>query len=256
MLESVICTLSIEGTSEMNGLVSQSLDVLQDLGYPLVGIHLGEKGSRLSGRMNELYEDLVIEPHSNQKNPLKRAKDTSAKLLAGVKDSMKKAKSLGATSILYTEADKHTFMSAIPSVIRPLVEGHADLTLAARSAQGYRNFPLIQRILENMANRKVVRATGVGTDYMYGPRAFNQATVAFFDEYPANDWGILTYAVVAPMLKGFRMQPVEVEGKPQPNYMKKYDPIMRLLPAHIAWRAIQNLAHIKATNLAIKRYSN
>ena len=63
------------------------------------------------------------------------------------------------------------------------------------------------------------------------------------------------YPLVAAIAKGYRFEPVTIAGYPQPNYMKKYDVIMRSPPAHFAWRTIQNMAIVRATRSALKESS-
>jgi hypothetical protein len=60
------------------------------------------------------------------------------------------------------------------------------------------------------------------------------------------------YPVISAIAKGCRLEQVDIAGHPQPDYMKKYDIIMRSPPAHFVWRLIQNVGMVRATNSALK----
>ena len=138
---------------------------------------------------------------------------------------------------------------------RRRLQGKADLTIAARSPGGFSQFPWVQQLVERSINRYIGRKTGIHTDCLYGPRAFAPRLLSFFSAYKKNDWGVIMYPLISAIVKGYRFEPVTIAGYPQPNYMKKYDTIMRSPPAHFAWRSIQNMAIVRATTSAIKENS-
>jgi len=250
MLETYVCTLTREGTPQMNDMIGRSLTRLSDMDVKLLGVHMGKRDSIISRRMIELYDDVIIEDYPKSKNPLKNAEETTRILLSGVKEEFEVARSRNPSAIVYTEGDKWTFMENIPKLALPIINGEADLTIAVRSEEGFSYFPFAQRVMEGYANKKVSKITGIKTDYMYGPRAFSSSTLRWFNNYPSDDWGALTYGVVAPILRGKKMVPVKVTGLPQPDYMKKYDPVMRIPFGHFYWRLMQNLPHLAAATWA------
>lgn len=105
--------------------------------------------------------------------------------------------------------------------------------------------------MEGRVNSYIGKKTGIQTDYLYGPRAFSPQVGSLLGEYERNDWGVIMYPVIAAIAKGYCLEQVEIAGHPQPDYMKKYDIIMRSPPAHFAWRLIQNVGMLKATKSAL-----
>jgi hypothetical protein len=157
-----------------------------------------------------------------------------------------------ARAIVYMEGDKFSFVPQVGAMAAPILSGRADATLAVRSARGFSQFPRVQRLVEWGVNRYIASQTGVRTDYLYGPRAFTPEVASLVREYREDDWGVMTYPVIAAIARGYRFEAVEVPGEPQPAYMQKYDAIMRSPPAHLLWRSIQNIGIVRGTRAAVR----
>ncbi len=250
-IETIVSTLTAEGTEHMNCLILETARALVKTGHYLVGTYIGKEDTPLAKDLNRIYDDFIIrEPPVG--SFFKRAKVLCNTIAQGYKENMRISASRNPKAILSTEGDKPEFVEYIDLVTAPLLKDKADVTLAARSREGWNDFPLIQKCLEGLANIPVRRAVGIRADFMYGPRAFTPETAALFEHYPKNDWGVLTYPVVAAAKRNYRIMPVEVPGFPQHGYMEKYTPMMKILPVQALWRLMQNIPHITATRQAIR----
>jgi len=251
MLEAVICTISASGTPWMNELIRQSGQGLADLsknkGYKVIGHHMGVEKSLLASELRFYYgnNNLTVQ-NEKSKNPFA----ISAAISRSFKANVRRALEMGAECIVYTEGDKPDFVDEIPKLVNKMKNESAGIVLPVRSRKGFAKFPWIQREFEEIVDHYVGEAIGIRTDYTYGPRAFNRRTARLALTYPAENWGVQTFPVVAGCLQGEKLEIAEVPGYPQENYMQKYPPIMRNFFAHAAWRMIQNSAHIRAAHMA------
>jgi hypothetical protein len=246
----VVCFISREGTPAMNDMISQSLVRLGKRGYRIVGVHLEEREASLSRSVREVCDLSIIKPSPRGLNPFANARRVSELLLGGLRDIVTEVFRGGARAVVYMEGDKFTFVPYVDALAAPILERGADVSLAVRSPEGFCEFPWIQRFVERGVNRYLSRYTGIGTDYLYGPRAFSPRTASFFRDYRDDDWGLMMYPVLASIVQDYRFESVVVPGAPQPNYMAKYDPIMRPPPAHLVWRSVQNLAIMRSARAA------
>ncbi len=250
-IETIVSTLTAEGTEHMNCLILETAQALLKTGHYLVGTYIGKENTPLANDLSRIYDDFSIrEPPTG--SFLKRAKVLCKTIAQGYKSNMRVSASKNPKAILSTEGDKPEFVQYIDAVVDPLLKDTADVTVATRSREGWNDFPLIQKCLEGLANIPVRRAVGMRADFMYGPRAFTPETAALFENYPKDDWGVLTYPVVAAARRNYKIVTVEVPGFPQHGYMEKYTPMMKLLPVHILWRLMQNIPHVTAKRQAIK----
>lgn len=247
-LETVVCAVSAEGCPAMNDLIVESARELSALkaqeGYHLIGRHVGSNEGPVYQELYDAYDSLEVHP-SPGKNPVA----LSTLLIRGFRSALREARKRHETkAIMYTEGDKPSFISFIPKIVAPVLDDRADIVVAERSRRGFSNFPLVQRLLERRVDRAVAQEVGAELhydDYTYGPRAFNVGSSSFFEEYPHDDWGILTYGVVAASRFKHIIQGVAVPGFPEENHMRKYGPIFKIPGAHLVWRLIQNLPHLK-----------
>ncbi len=255
MLEAVICTISASGTEWMNELTKQSGQRLAHLaettGYRIIGHHIGEEKSLLASELRFYYgSGKLTAINEKSKNPFK----ISAVISGGYKANIRNALKMGAECIVSTEGDKPDFVYEIPNLVERMKNEGAGIVLPVRSREGFAKFPVVQRIAEEIVDHWIGEIIGVRTDYTYGPRAFNRKSGRFALAYPLENCGTLTFPVVAACLNGEKLGIVNVPGFPQFNYMEKYPPAMRNIFAQIAWRVIQNYAHIRAASIAKNMY--
>ena len=252
MHDIIVCTITREGTPEMNDMIAQTIRELKKYRYTVAAVHIENKRKSLSRDIRQTSKVSIISPSPKVLNPLRHARQVSESLLGGLREIIAGVSDHTTKAIVYMEGDKCTFIPSISTLIEPILQGNADLTIAARSPEGFSRFPRVQQLVERSINSYISKRTGMHTDYLYGPRAFSPRTVSFFGDYKKNDWGVIMYPLVSAIAKGYRFEPVTIAGYPQPHYMKKYDSIMRSPPAHFAWRAIQNIAIVRATRSALK----
>ena len=255
MSDTVVCTISREGTDEMNDMIAQTIRGLKECGYSLAAVHIEKRNKALSRDIRQSTKVSSIRSSPKALNPIRHARKVSETLLGDLRKIISEVSDNNTRALVYMEGDKCTFVSAITSLTAPILQGKADLTIAARSPEGFARFPRVQKLVERTISGYISRKTGIYTDYLYGPRAFAPQLLPFFDAYNKNDWGVIMYPLVAAIAKGYRFEAVTIAGYPQPNYMKKYDMIMRSPPAHFAWRTIQNMAIVRATAGALKENS-
>jgi hypothetical protein len=253
MHDAVVCTISREGTPEMNDMIVQTIRGLKECRFSITAVHVEAGNKSLSREIKSACRVSVIKPTPQKASPFYNAWKVSDLLLGGVRDVITSVAANETRAIVYMEGDKCTFVPSIGNLIEPILENRADLTLAVRSPEGFSKFPRVQQIVERRVNSYIGKKTGIQTDYLYGPRAFSPQVGSLCGEYGRNDWGVIMYPVVSAIAKGYRLEQVKIEGYPQPDYMKKYDLIMRSPPAHFAWRLIQNAGMVRATNSALKK---
>jgi len=252
MSDTVVCTISREGTDEMNDMIAQTIRGLKEYGYSVAAVHIENRNKALSRDIRQSTKVSAISSSPKAVNPLRHARKVSETLLGGLRKIVSEISDNTTRALVYMEGDKCTFVPAISSLTAPILQGKADLTIAARSTESFARFPWVQKLVERTISSYISRRTSIHTDYLYGPRAFAPRLLPFFGAYKKNDWGVIMYPLVAAIAKGYRFEPVTIAGYPQPNYMKKYDMIMRSPPAHFAWRTIQNMAIVRATMSALK----
>lgn len=127
-----------------------------------------------------------------------------------------------------------------------------NLTIPERSKEGFSQFPRGQRFWENIANKSVADVIKRDIDIMYGPSAWNLECSEYFSKCSLNDFGALTYSVLRTELEGKRVVWVKVPGFPQEHYISKNPQLIRMPGLHFVYRAIQNLPHLYACQLAQK----
>ena len=252
MQDTIVCTITREGTDEMNDMIAQTIRGLKECGYTVAAVHIENKEKNLSRDIRQSSKVSLISSSPKVLNPLRHAREVSEALLGGLREIISEVSDKKTRALVYMEGDKCTFVPSIRTLIEPILQGKADLTIAARSPEGFSQFPWVQQLVERSISSYISRRTGIHTDYLYGPRAFAPRLLPFLGAYKKNDWGVIMYPLIMAIAKGYRFEPVTIAGYPQPNYMKKYDMIMRSPPAHFAWRTIQNMAIVRATAGALK----
>ncbi len=86
--------------------------------------------------------------------------------MAGIEASLR----AGADVIVNTDADNQYDASAIPDLVRPILEGRAQIVVGARPIMQIRDFSLIKKLLQHLGSA-VVRAAS-GTDIPDAPSGF------------------------------------------------------------------------------------
>jgi hypothetical protein len=231
-------------------MILQTLAALKEYGCRIAAVHLENDQARVSAQLRDACNLVLIKRNPAGLNLVDNAHNVSQLLFGGLREIVAESFAAGTRAVAYMEADKHTFVSALDSLTAPILQGRTDVSLAVRSAAGFARYPWIQRVVERNVNRYLAGRVGVQADYLYGPRAFSPRVAPLFDEYTENDWGLMMYPALAAITRSYPSEFVEVSGYPQPNYMLKYDAVMRSPPAHLIWRSIQNLAIMKAARAA------
>lgn len=253
MLETIVCTISNEGTPRKNELVEQTMQNLaamrkRDPSIGVRGAHLYGKGC-MNNSIAHYCPEITFIPQPNG-NMLTRPRKGMEALFSEIKHIVACAVREGPAAILYMEGDKPDFVNSIPHVVNPILQGSADVVVAARSERDFQRFPQAQRYCEGAANRTVANITGTTFDRMYGPRAWSAETAHYFSEALLGDFSALTLGIVLPELLGKRVVPIVVPGTPQEKYMNKYSFPLRVPGLHFLYRALQNGPHQSAALLA------
>ena len=82
---------------------------------------------------------------------------------------------LGADIIVNTDGDNQYFGGDIPALIRPILEGKADLVIGDRQPEKIAHFSFTKRLLQRLGSRVVSRLSGISVpDVASGFRAFNR----------------------------------------------------------------------------------
>ncbi len=254
MLETVVCTISDEGTIRKNEMVEQTMMQLSDMRnshFRVVGVHIGENVA-INAMISRFCPEIqIISPPAG--NSFKKLKVGMQRLFTEAKAIVREvALREKPLSIIYMEGDKNNFVQEIQRIVYPVIVGLADLSIPERSKEGFSQFPREQRFWEYIDNKFVAKIMKRDIDIMYGPRVWNPGCSEYFSECPLNDFGALTYSVVRAELEGKKVMGIKVPGFPQKNYMSKYPSIIRAPGLHFIYRAIQNLPHLYASQLAKK----
>ena len=82
---------------------------------------------------------------------------------------------LGADVIINTDADNQYDASAIPALVKPILEGHADVVVGDRDTNSVKEFSWLKRRLQKFGTKVVQNFSGVPvTDATSGFRAFDR----------------------------------------------------------------------------------
>ncbi|HYH64438.1 MAG TPA: glycosyltransferase family 2 protein [Urbifossiella sp.] len=120
---------------------------------------------------------------------------------------------LGADVIVNTDADNQYRPEFIPALVRPVVDGEADLVIGARPVHSIRHFSLLKRVLQAVGSR-VVRAT-CGADVRDAPSGFR--AISRHAALRLNVFGDFTYTIETAIqagLSNFRVVSVPVQVNP------------------------------------------
>lgn len=87
--------------------------------------------------------------------------------------------------------EKPDLVRSIPEIIKPIVDGNADISIPFRDESVWASYPWFQATTEQTANRIYWRETGLRADPMFGPVAFNLSLAGRFAECdPEIEFGV------------------------------------------------------------------
>ncbi|HYS04811.1 MAG TPA: glycosyltransferase family 2 protein [Candidatus Dormibacteraeota bacterium] len=102
---------------------------------------------------------------------LPRHQGLAAAFRAGLETSLK----LGADIIVNTDADNQYDARDIESLVRPILEGRADMVVGDRQVQGIRHFSVIKKLLHRLGDRVMQGLSGIELlDSTSGFRAYSR----------------------------------------------------------------------------------
>jgi hypothetical protein len=133
-------------------------------------------------------------------------------LVEQVRESLRIARAWGASSILYTEPDKVSFLGEhLKTFLRTAaIAPVGGVVLAARSRAGLATFPASQQRAEGLFNELCGDLIGQCADYLYGPFLLHADLVAELDQLPAAiGWGWRPYLFVRSALAGRPLTAIE-----------------------------------------------
>jgi hypothetical protein len=136
-------------------------------------------------------------------------------LLVQVRAALAHARQWGTRALLYTEPDKLDFFSnGLEQFLKQAATPDAPdephgVTIAARSPEAFMTFPLTQRVAEEACNRLCEAATGVATDFFYGPFVMAPALADHLDALPDEvGWGWRPFVFVVAKQLGLPVRSV------------------------------------------------
>jgi glycosyltransferase involved in cell wall biosynthesis len=119
-------------------------------------------------------DDTIAVAHAHGVDHLVRLtnnKGLASAFQAGVDTALK----LGADVIVNTDADNQYNADDIPKLVRPIVEGHADMVIGDREVSGVEHFSPLKKLLQRLGSWVVRRASSTSVpDTTSGFRAYNR----------------------------------------------------------------------------------
>jgi glycosyltransferase involved in cell wall biosynthesis len=163
----------------------------------------------------------------------------------------------GADVIVNTDADNQYDARDIPNLVRPIVEGRADLVVGARPIANIEHFSPIKRKLQGLGSR-VVRAVS-GADVADAPSGFRAMTRD--TALRLNVFGRFTYTIetiIQAGLSNLRIvnTPVRVNGPTRPSRLFRTNlgyirrSIHTMLSVYVIYRPVQIFSALSAGFLA------
>jgi hypothetical protein len=120
-------------------------------------------------------------------------------LVGQVRSSLTYARRWNTTRILYTEPDKHRwFVDHLPAFLGAAAgRPEASLVLASRTPGSFASYPRSQQYAETVVNELCGEATGLVTDYSYGPFMVKTRLLDALETVPLSlGWGWRPYLFV------------------------------------------------------------
>ena len=96
-------------------------------------------------------------------------------LAASFQSGIENALALGADIVVNTDGDNQYNGASIPDLVRPIVEGRADIVVGDRNPGGNAEFPLSKRLFQRLGSRTVRALAGLDiSDAVSGFRAYSR----------------------------------------------------------------------------------
>ena len=164
---------------------------------------------------------------------------------------------LGADVVVNTDADNQYDARDIPSLVRPIVEGRADLVIGTRPIQNIEHFSPIKRVLQRLGTQVVRTVSGASVgDAPSGFRAMTRDTALRL-----NVFGRFTYTIetiIQAGLSNLRIVniPVRVNGPTRPSRLFRSNlgyirrSIHTMLSVYLIYRPVQIFSVLSAGFLA------
>ena len=86
MSDTVVCTISREGTDEMNDMIAQTIRGLKECGYSVAAVHIESRNRALSQDIRQFTKVSSISSSPKAFNPLRHARKVSETLLCGLRN--------------------------------------------------------------------------------------------------------------------------------------------------------------------------
>lgn len=108
-------------------------------------------------------------------------------------DGLDKALSLGADIIVNTDGDNQLPQEDIPRLIKPILDGKADMVIGDRDTQTIKYFPLHKKLLQKMGSKIVSMIAGIHLpDAVSGFRAYSRNTAMRLNNFTEFSYTIET----------------------------------------------------------------
>ena len=114
--------------------------------------------------------------------------------------------------VIWMEPEKHTFVSELHKVVKPIQSDEVDIVVPARKSLS--SYPPEQEHAERIGNLAFKYLFGRELDPWFGPRAMNQKALGYFLAYQGeygDKWDSIFIPVLRAMKDGLRVKSVEVD---------------------------------------------
>lgn len=179
-------------------------------------------------------------------------------LAAAFSEGISACLSLGADIIVNTDADNQYDANDIPILIKPIVDGRADIVIGARPVKDIAHFSLLKKLLNRLGS-SVVRGVS-GTDVPDAPsgfRAFSRDAAKQINVFSRYTYTIET--IIQAGLKNFSVEsvPIRVNDDLRPSRLVKSIPsyvrqsLLTIIRIFVVYRPFRFFAVIGALMLTI-----
>jgi len=144
----------------------------------------------------------------------------------------------GADIIVNTDADNQYNADDIPALIRPILEGRAEIVVGARPIATIEHFSPVKKLLQKLGSAVVKRVSGTSVlDAPIGFRAFSREAAARLNVFSAYTYTLETIIQAGQKNMSIVSVPVRVNGDLRPSRL------VRSIPSYIR-RAIVTMLRI------------
>jgi len=160
-----------------------------------------------------------------------RNRGLSAAHMAGLDACLR----LGADVVVNTDADNQYPGGDIPRLVRPIVQGRADIVVGDRQTDKIPHFSVVKRLLQKWGSRMVRRASGIEvTDSTSGFRAMNRKAISTL--FVHNKFTYTLETIIQAGNAGLVLENVKITTNPAtresrlfksiPQYLRKNGPVI------------------------------